>query len=854
MKKEIYIALDLETSGVDPEKDKIIEIGIAKFENDQIIDTFETLINPQRKISPTVLAITGINEKDLQSAPLFEEVKDKIIDFIGNYPLVGHNIQFDLRFLKEAGVEIKNPFFDTWHLATIVLPYLSSYSLSYLTSKFNLEHLETHRALSDAIASYSLFLYLKNEIKKLPPAVLKKIYSTLEKFDFKYKNLFLPQGFSEDFVLRSSQKIKTTPKKEFQEYIKKFEIDESEVELAKEIIKSLIKNKKLFVEGYIDFKTLFFYLLLWIRKERTKIILAVPDLQETKNQIRQLNDIFFLPSNFAFLESYYSYICPLRFGNFGEKIKKDPKNEALLRFWTKVQLLIKAIEGGFSEDLALGTKSDLALIKEEANFFKQINTPFPGCFKNCPLENCFYKKSIEIAQKSKILIVPQSILSEDYYNFIFDQFENIIIFDAEELEESIERGKTYFLTPEKFDLILDISKKFKIKNLSEIEKIVEIFWGLLGIFIKKEGEKKERNKNFVIFKKQHILSPDFKNFQKASLHLANLLEKLKSDLKTILEKNKKYAQQIDLIFAIKEIDQIVEFLKDGIIDFSNNLGIFWGEIINKGDSLRLGSKPIFIKPHILKTYKSKKSIVLVSSSLSIQKKLDFIKKTTGIFDFEEKIVDLGKKIPEHKITFVVLENFPEINAVNYLDQLNLLVEQISLNFKKPIFVFQNRQTQSNIFENIAYFFRKANLDLFNQEGKRLLGKHLEEFASISRGVLFVAPSNVSKFLKRKPKAEIIIFEKFPFTSQGPLEEFKEEFFYDQFLEQNLSKAVLRFKKIIELFRAQNKNGIVVVLNRSFLDKNYGISFIQSLQNISFYQVKRENLIDFLKERKDIKKD
>ena len=95
-----FIAIDLETSGLNPEEDKIIEVSAYRFCNGKPIQSFTKLVNPQIKLNNTTIQITGIRDEMLIKQPIFDDMKDDFISFIGDLPIVGHNIMFDLSFLE----------------------------------------------------------------------------------------------------------------------------------------------------------------------------------------------------------------------------------------------------------------------------------------------------------------------------------------------------------------------------------------------------------------------------------------------------------------------------------------------------------------------------------------------------------------------------------------------------------------------------------------------------------------------------------------------------------------------------------------------------------------------------------
>src|SRR5579863_6864513 len=120
--RAVLVALDLETTGLKAEADAIIEIGAIKFYGDrlvdQVVDSYRVLINPERPIPPRVTAITGIRQEDVASAPRIPEAIPVLKRFVGDAPIVGHNINFDLDFLRHNGAPFSNPTIDTYELAS----------------------------------------------------------------------------------------------------------------------------------------------------------------------------------------------------------------------------------------------------------------------------------------------------------------------------------------------------------------------------------------------------------------------------------------------------------------------------------------------------------------------------------------------------------------------------------------------------------------------------------------------------------------------------------------------------------------------------------------------------------------
>ena len=169
---DVWVAIDLETTGLSPETDEIIEVGAVKFQGGRVLDTFQSFARPERPISRFIQGLTGIEQGDLDRAPTFDAVAGRLAAFVGNTALVGHNLRFDLGFLAHNGLPIRAPRCDTWELAYVLLPGLGEYSLGALARTMDITHASPHRAVEDATVTKDLFLRLLEELERLDPYAL----------------------------------------------------------------------------------------------------------------------------------------------------------------------------------------------------------------------------------------------------------------------------------------------------------------------------------------------------------------------------------------------------------------------------------------------------------------------------------------------------------------------------------------------------------------------------------------------------------------------------------------------------------------------------------------------------------
>jgi len=173
-----YCFLDLETTGFEPSKDSIIEVSLVVIENDVEIGRVDRVIIPDKSpMSDFVSQLTGIDQTEIDSDGVyFTEVKDEVQALVKGTVIVGHNIDFDINFLKGNGIDMTDvERLDTHELARILLPKESSFALEVLTKNYGFAHESAHRAMSDVLASKRLFEMLLERIEALPTEFLEQI-------------------------------------------------------------------------------------------------------------------------------------------------------------------------------------------------------------------------------------------------------------------------------------------------------------------------------------------------------------------------------------------------------------------------------------------------------------------------------------------------------------------------------------------------------------------------------------------------------------------------------------------------------------------------------------------------------
>lgn len=167
-----YCILDLETTGLSPIENEIIEVGILKVKDNKIIDTFHSYIKPKIKLTEEIIKVTNITNEKLERFEHIETIYPKIIQFLGNEKdivIVGHNVNFDIRFLKQnatnLGYEFNYTYLDTYSLSKVLFPNLDTYKLGRIKEHLKIKLPESENTLDVDIILLEVFNEIMDMLK-----------------------------------------------------------------------------------------------------------------------------------------------------------------------------------------------------------------------------------------------------------------------------------------------------------------------------------------------------------------------------------------------------------------------------------------------------------------------------------------------------------------------------------------------------------------------------------------------------------------------------------------------------------------------------------------------------------------
>ena len=158
-----YVTMDIETTGFNLEKDNIIELAVCKVRNKRIIDSFTSFINPMKPIHKAITEVTGITDNMLKDADTINIVLNKLVDFIGDLPIVVHNADYVMKFIKaNTNIKLENEVIDTLTLSKKKLPHLKIYTIKAILEFSGNSEVVLNRSIDYARVIAKVFETLKD--------------------------------------------------------------------------------------------------------------------------------------------------------------------------------------------------------------------------------------------------------------------------------------------------------------------------------------------------------------------------------------------------------------------------------------------------------------------------------------------------------------------------------------------------------------------------------------------------------------------------------------------------------------------------------------------------------------------
>ncbi len=503
-----YVIIDIETTGLDPRSDAIIEVAAVALQGNDILDEFTTLVNPHREIPPHITQMTGITDEMVVDAPTMFKVRSRLRAILGDHILVGHNVGFDLGFLREERLGVGNHRLDTATLASILVPEAGRYSLESLVRALNLPDPaggQTHRALDDAEQTVELFLALRERAARLHLNQLDELVHAGHSLGWP-ETIFFEEILAEraktalaEPELRRAPRLFKLPKLEGRAPVAKEKPEEIDVEIVAGMIRpggnlsrlvpefeyrpqqeemltavaeAFNRGSHVLVEAGTGTGKSLAYLIpaaFWSHQNGRRVVISTNTInlqdQLIHKDIPELQRALPFDLRAAVRKGRSNYLCTRLFQQMRHS---GPNNEDEMVVFARILLWLPRTQTGDVAELPLrGPGERLA--------WSRLNADSACTHEQCVNEQCPLYVARRRAELAHLIIVNHSLLLADVAadNMILPDFVDLIIDEAHHLESAVTDGLSFRADKRFLEAILDEVNKPRSGLLHDLQSRVE---------------------------------------------------------------------------------------------------------------------------------------------------------------------------------------------------------------------------------------------------------------------------------------------------------------------------------------------------------------------------------------------
>jgi len=483
----IYVALDLETTGLDANKDAIIELGALRFRDGEILEKFSQVVNPGRPIPYNIQQLTGISQAEANAAPPLAQVAAAFRRFVGDAPVVGHNVAFDIGFMRTHDLYNFNPLLDTFELALITLPGLPSYKLGRIAEHLGVSLENAHRAYDDAEATMHIFEVMRTSLLAVPSKTLTQIVRMAQHADWSLGMVFedaqkeqamqwarkkadvqktaLDEGplFKREAPLEPVEHPEPLdvdalaallePGGPFDAYFEHYEYREPQVAMLRAVAEAFNNGKHLLIEAGTGTGKSVAYLipaLAWAVQTGQRVVVSSNTIN-LQDQLfhKDLPDLaHILPFDFkaAVMKGRSNYLCPRRLHKMMQRGDLTPVEVSVL---ARILLWLPTTATGDVSELTLVNSKERAVWQRICS---DSHTCSPG---SCGVESaqpCYFYKARNKAEAAHLIIGNHALLLADIATEggVLPEYNHLIVDEAHHMESAATNALTVSLEHETF--------------------------------------------------------------------------------------------------------------------------------------------------------------------------------------------------------------------------------------------------------------------------------------------------------------------------------------------------------------------------------------------------------------------
>lgn len=914
------VAIDIETTGLSEERDAIIEIGVVKFKGHRVEDEWSTLLNPNRHIPEFVSGLTGISDAEVRNAPRFHDVAEELEAFVGNAPVVGHNVRFDLGFLQRAGLFHYNEVVDTYELASVLMPTASRYNLGALGKQLGILLPATHRALDDAKVTMAAFNRLFEIARELPLEVVAEIVRLSEPLEWDAAWLF-----QEVIRARAKEGVqsKKVKKKEagvwfdeskfpplanpenpmplnpdeiasvleyggpFSRFFGSFEQRPEQVDMLRAVTNALSYGSHLMVEAGTGVGKSFAYLVpaaLFALQNNTRVVVSTNTInlqdQLIQRDLPNLSQALDLDFRFAVLKGRSNYLCPRRLENlrhYGPRTKDEMRVLAKVMVW---QLNNQS-----------GDRSELNLTgPTEREVWVRVSAEDDACTTETCIKRtggaCPFHRAKTMSQSAHVLVVNHALLLSDVAtgSKVLPEYSHLIIDEGHHLETATTNALSFKLN--QFDLermmkevgsssagvlgqLLTETQEAlrpsdfgllqqKVSRATDmafrIEQMNREFYNIVGEFARLQREGHPQS-NYSWQMRVLPATRTLLGWDEVEIAWDTTGETFRMLMIALAEIYKGaaelYAEGYDnLEDVMADLSNLARRLTEaetnisGMISKPNPGMVYWIEVQPNGNRLSLNAAPLSVASLVEKyLWHEKRSVILTSATLTAHGEFQYLRNTLGADEADE--MQLGSPYDyENAALLYIANDIPEPNVNGYQQQLDrAILATAKATGGRMLVLFTSYAALKKTAQNITGPLAREDIYVYEQGDGASPNALLESFKATDRAVLLGTRSFWEGVDVPGDSLSIVVLTKLPFdVPTDPLIAARSEIYEDSFQQYYLPEAILKFRQGFgRLIRTASDRGVVAILDRRVLTKQYGRLFLESLPQCTARQGPATNL-------------
>jgi len=876
-----YVALDLETTGLDPVRDRVIEVGAVAFTTDGIGATFDQLVDPGRAVPDTVLRLTGIRQDELRGAARPDEALQRLAEFVRGRQPVGHGARLDVEFLESAGLwDPSQEILDTLDIARILLPAAASHSLPLLSTEMGFNQPRPHRALDDADATRQLLLRLREEAIALDDSLKEPLLALVAPYPWPVARFFAealtasnpnPEPAPAIPIQAAGRGPAAEPPPDDPAALAAllgpdgplafalpgYEHREPQMQMLLAVSQIQARGGTLVVEAGTGTGKSLAYLLPSLARavrhgERTVVSTNTHTLQEQlmAKDLPALRE--WLPWDFkaVLLKGRANYISLRRWRRY--LAEPCPDSEELM-FKLKVLIWLHTTESGDRSELRLHGR-------EEVLWTKVASDPLDCVGIHCTKEDCYVHRARAEADGAHLVVVNHALLLADAEvgGGLLPEFDHLVVDEAHHLEEAATRGlrreidgPTLLALVDRLsgELLADLARQPHLgashdvfkgaapKAVAASDRVREMF-GIADSWVARKLGETERREESVRVTPQLRDEVEWEGLALSAENAVTALAALDIELRRAVSSVRDWLGGDEPDQRIRELEMIrarvedaTKLLDEALLKPDPNT-VYWFTQVARAENLLLRAAPVNVGWLLRdRVYAERRSTVFTSATLAVSGSFDYFKSRVGLREDVEELLLASPFDFYHQALVCLPTDLSLPEGEDFDAEVEDLIAAVARRVGgRTLALFTSHRQLRDVH---AALKQRVDLDDVLILGQGMDGQRrqlLKTFEEAERPLLLGTSTFWEGIDIPGERLSCVIVVRLPFAVPSePVYAARAEQVHDPFTQLALPQAALRLKQGFgRLIRRSTDRGAVVILDNRILGRDYGKTFLNVL--------------------------